>query len=55
VGPPPSSLDYYLEADNLSTGDSTFVSAVTTSNFNDRVAACPFQHSTTTGAVAVCN
>ncbi len=50
-----SSRSDYFESGNATTGDYTYLTATVTSSFNDRIAACPFQQTTTSGAVSICN
>jgi len=52
----PSSLRAnYFESENATPGDETYLSATVTNSFNDRIAACPFQQTATTGTVSICN
>lgn len=52
---PSSTRTDYFESENSTPGDEEYVSATVTSSFNDRIAACPFQQTTTGGAVSICN
>jgi hypothetical protein len=56
IRPSASEIDY-LEQQNASTGDAAFESLTVNSTFNDRVAACPFNYTTSTGPLSppVCN
>ncbi len=49
-------LGNYFESQNASTGDRTFEALTVTGVFNDRIAACPFQHTPAGGGpIALCN
>jgi hypothetical protein len=52
-----SSPAAYLEAENATTGDRQYdANIVSVTTFNDRIAACPFQHTPASGpAVTLCN
>jgi hypothetical protein len=53
---PSSSRSNYFESDNATIDDESFLAANASTTFNDRIAACPFQHTPASGApLVVCN
>jgi hypothetical protein len=53
---PSTTLADYLESTNANAARTTYTSAIVTSTFNDRVAACPFMYQNASGGnVVVCN
>jgi hypothetical protein len=53
---PSTTLADYLESSNANAARTTYTSAIVTSTFNDRVAACPFMYQNASGGnVVVCN
>lgn len=53
---PSGSRNDYYESDNQTNGDESFLSATTSTPFNDRVAACPFKHTDHSGnPIVICN
>jgi hypothetical protein len=53
---PSGGRDDYYESDNETNADESFLSATTSTTFNDRVAACPFKHTDQDGnPIVICN